>query len=354
MGENGRRFRVALSADYFAGDGVPRAPDLGLSLFDGHAGIDHFVLPEFHAVTKPGQLAGANGYITMDAGVNAESVRESEDLISVGRFGMGYDDIDVAACTASDVAVFNCPGTVNRSMAEATIAWMFALSFKVLQKDAQVRTGNWHLAPPANLGRELRDRVFGSVGLGGIAREVHRLLKCFALGGHLAYDPYVDPALAQGLGVRLVGLDELLSTADFVSIHCPKNQATLNLIAAEHLALMKPGAFLINTARGGIVNEDALFEALQSGRLAGAAVDTFVGEPFDGPHRFSALSNVVLAPHSIGHTEELFRDIGRAACRSMIQLAEGRAPGGLLNREVLEKASFREKWQRIRIDAAPA
>jgi phosphoglycerate dehydrogenase-like enzyme len=348
-GNSGRRFRVALSADYVSADGIPRAPNLGLDLFREHAGIEHFVLPEFHAVTAPDQLEQANGYLTMDAGVNESSLRRAGDLIAVGRFGMGYEDIDVAACTAADVAVFNCPGSVNRSMAEATLAWMFALSFKVLQKDRQVRAGNWGMAPPASLGRELRDRIFGTIGFGGIGREVHRLLKGLGLKSHLAFDPYADPAVAEQLGVRMVVLKELLSTADFVSVHCPKNASTIDLVSTEQLAVMKPGAFLINTARGGIVNEDALYAALEEGRLAGAAIDTFVGEPFNQPHRFSRFENVILAPHSIGHTEELFRDIGLVACASMIQLAEGRAPVGLLNREVLARPSFQQKWERLRV-----
>ena len=147
--------------------------------------------------------------------------------------------------------------------------------------------------------------------------------------------------------MRLVALDELLASADFVSIHCPLNERTRGLIGARELGLMKEGAYLINTARGGIVDEDALYDVLQRRRIRGAAVDVFVGEPVVRPHRFGALDNVLLAPHSIAWTHELFRDIGRTACRGLLELSLGRRPPGVVNPEVFERDSFRRKWARL-------
>ncbi len=140
-----------------------------------------------------------------------------------------------------------------------------------------------------------------------------------------------------------------MSRADFVSIHCPLNDSTRNLVGAAQLALMKGEAYLINTARGGIVDEDALFEALRAGRIAGAAIDCFVGEPLKKSHRFGQLDNVLLAPHSIAWTDEMFRDIGHTICGSMVELALGRRPRGVINPEVLERPGFRQKWERLRI-----
>ncbi len=163
----------------------------------------------------------------------------------------------------------------------------------------------------------------------------------------LAFDPYLSSADALELGVELVSLPALLERADFVSIHCPLNDQTRNLITARQLALMKRDAYLINTARGGIVDEDALYEALATGRICGAALDCFIGEPITSPHRFGELDNVLLAPHSIAHTFELFRDIGRAVCKGMLDLSLGRQPAGVVNPQVFERDSFQEKWRRL-------
>jgi phosphoglycerate dehydrogenase-like enzyme len=163
----------------------------------------------------------------------------------------------------------------------------------------------------------------------------------------IAYDPFAQPASLAQLGVRAVSLDELLATADFVSIHCPLNDQTRGLIGRQELQRMKPDAYLLNTARGGIVDEDALFEALRDRRIAGAALDCFEREPLTEPHRFGTLDNVILAPHSIAWTHEMFRDIGHTACQSMLDLSLGRAPHGVLNPVLFQRESFRAKWARL-------
>jgi phosphoglycerate dehydrogenase-like enzyme len=218
----------------------------------------------------------------------------------------------------------------------------------VRTKDRLVREGRWH-DRTSYMGRELRDRTLGIVGLGGIGRALVELVRGFGMREVLAYDPFLDQARAGPLGVRLVALDELMSHADFVSIHCPLSDATRNLIGRRQIAAMKPDAYLINTARGGIVDEDALYEALLHGRIAGAALDCFVGEPLAEPHRFGQFEHVLLAPHSIAWTDEMFRDIGNTIARAMVELALGRVPRGLINREVLERSGFQQKWARLRI-----
>ncbi len=140
--------------------------------------------------------------------------------------------------------------------------------------------------------------------------------------------------------------------SDFVSLHCPLNEHTRNLIGADELSLMKPTAYLLNTARGGIIEEDALYEALASRAIAGAALDCFVGEPLTAPSRWSQLDNVILAPHSIAWTDELFRDIGRCACQTLIDVSQRREPRGLVNPEVLQRASFQAKWLRLTTGSA--
>ncbi|WP_165253455.1 NAD(P)-dependent oxidoreductase [Paludisphaera soli] len=343
------RFRVALTGDFFGPDGSTKYPDVGLSILDASDDVEWVRFPEPRTPIGPDQVAdsGANGVVVLTPAVTVESVSRARDLLAIGRFGVGYDAVDVAACTAADVVVFITAGAVDRPVAEATVGWMIALGHNLRIKDDLVRTGRWD-ERSKYMGRELRGRTFGAVGFGGIGRATVQLLRGFGMNPPMAFDPFLAPAAAEEAGVRSVGLDELLREADYVSIHCPLNRETRGLIGPREIALMRPDAYLINTARGGIVDEDALYDALANGRIAGAALDCFAEEPVVRPHRFGRLENVLLAPHCIAWTDELFRDIGRAACGGMVDLAMGRTPRGVVNPEVLDRAGFREKWERLR------
>ncbi len=336
-------FRVAFTGDFYAADGSLKYRDIGLSVFAPHASIRHSRFEEHRPLVGAEQIGDAQGVIVLTPAVTAASVATARDLLAVGRFGVGYDAVDVAACTAADVVVFIAAGAVDHSVAEATVGWMIALTHHVRVKDALVRDGRWDQRSQY-MGRELRDRTFGAIGLGGIARKTIALLSSFGMNQPLAYDPYVKGQIE---GIRLVPLDELLADADFVSIHCPLTHQTRNLIGARELALMKSDAYLINTARGGIVAEDALCAALRDGRIAGAAIDCFEDEPVTRPHPLAAFDNVLLAPHSIAWTHELFRDIGRAVCGGMVDLSHGRRPRGVVNPDVFERPEFQEKWARL-------
>ena len=165
----------------------------------------------------------------------------------------------------------------------------------------------------------------------------------------LGYDPYLTKEQLAARGAEKVELDELMKRADYVTLHCPRTSETFGLIDYAKLSLMKPNAYLLNTARGGIIEEDALYQALQSRQIAGAALDCFIGEPLTQPSRFADLDNVILAPHSIAWTNELFRDIGSTACRSLRDLAQGRRPHGIVNPEVFDRPSFQTNWNRLRL-----
>lgn len=345
-----RTFSIALTGDFYNQAGEMPFKDMGLSVLDAEPRITYFPLGENRPEIGADQIADANAMIVLMPAVTRETVSSAENLLAIGRFGVGYEKVDVAACTEFDVLAFITAGAVDRSVAEATVGWMIALSHHTLVKDRLVRTGEWDTRT-RYMGSELRDRTFGTVGLGGIARETIRLLSIFGMKQPLAFDPYVDPSVAEKLGVKLVSLDELLSNADFVSLHCPLTDETHGLIGVRELGLMKPTAYLLNTARGGLVDEDALYDALKSRQIAGAAVDSFAGEPVTSPHRLGGLENVLLAPHSIAWTDELFRDIGRTVCQGMVDLAYGRKPPkGVLNPQVFESPGFQEKWRRLRLD----
>ena len=340
-------FRVALTGDFFGSDGSTKYPDIGLSTFDGHPEIAWSKFAEHRPQIGPDQLDGSNGVIVLTPSVTAETVARAGDLLAVGRFGVGYDAVDVAACTGADVAVFITAGAVDRSVAEATVGWMIALTHHMFVKHSLVHDGRWDERSKF-MGRELRDRTFGAVGLGGIARATIGLLGGFGMRTPLAFDPYVDPAVAVGEGVRLVDLDTLMAESDFVSVHCPLTEKTRGLIGRREVARMKPDAYLINTARGGIVDEAALLDALTSRKIAGAALDCFAEEPVTQAGRYPRLDNLLLAPHSIAWTDELFRDIGRSVCKGMLDLARGVRPHGVVNPQVLERPGFAAKWARLR------
>ncbi|MGD9720650.1 MAG: NAD(P)-dependent oxidoreductase [Pirellulales bacterium] len=343
-----REFHVTLTGDFHHPDGTPLFRDFGTSVLDAQPGIRTSAFREHRLEIAPDQIGTANAVVVLGPRVTAHSLSQSADLLAIGRFGVGYDSVDVPACTAADVALVTAVGAVDRSVAEATLGWMLALTHQVRAKDRLVREGRWP-ERTSFMGRELRDRTLGIVGLGGIGRALVELVRGFGLREILAFDPYCDEAQAGRLGVKLVALDDLLARADFVSVHCPLSEATRNLIGPAQIGRMRSDAYLINTARGGIIEEDALYEALRQGRIAGAAIDCFVGEPLTGPHRFGELENVLLAPHSIAWTDEMFRDIGHTICGFMVELALGRAPRGVVNREVLERPGFRKKWARLRI-----
>jgi phosphoglycerate dehydrogenase-like enzyme len=341
-----KQFAVALTADFFDAQGRPKYDDLGLSVFDDHPQIRRRVFDEHRPVIGSDQIGDAQGVIVLTPAVTAETVSRADKLLAIGRFGVGYDAVDVDACSRADVLVVITAGAVDRSVAEATIGWMIALSHHMRIKDRLVRDGRWDDRSHF-MGSELRDRVLGVIGLGGIARATLGLLSGFGMRPPLAFDPYAGPDVADKFGVRLVALDELLHESDFVSIHCPLTEQTRGLLGEGELAQMKPGAYLINTARGGIVDEDALHRALAEKRIAGAAIDCFANEPVKGPHPLGQLDNVLLAPHSIAWTNELFRDIGRCVCQAMVDLSRLCRPKGAVNPQVFEQPGFRAKWERL-------
>lgn len=341
-------FHVAHTADFYDEAGKLKFKDIGTEVLAGQPHIQTSLLKEHRAHLDADQLRQANGVVVLTPQVTARTFEGNPDLLAIGRFGVGYDSVDVEACTRAEVLIYITSGAVNRSVAEATIGWMIALSHHTMTKDRLVRQLQWN-ERAKYMGRDLREHTFGAVGLGGIARETIRLLAPFGMNPPIAFDPFVTPAAAAELEVELVSLPELMRQADFVSIHCPLSPQTRDLIGAVELALMKPEAFLVNTARGGIINEAALYEALKHQRIAGAAIDCFDLEPVVAPHPFAEFDNVLLAPHSIAWTDELFRDIGRAVCQGMVDLSLGQKPRGAVNPEVFDRPGFKEKWARLRV-----
>ena len=340
---NAGKFIVTLTADFYDSKGASKYRDIGLSVLAEHPHIEQRVFQEHRKQIGADQVGDAQGVIVLTPAVTVESVSKANDLLVMARFGVGYDAVDVKACCRRR-ARHHHDRRGGSSRRRGDVGWMIALSHNTRVKGRAHRT----VDDARRMGRELRDRALGVIGLGGIARKTIELLRGFGMKQPLAFDPFATDEIASKAGARLVSLEELLRQADFVSIHCPLTEKTRGLIGARELALMKPDAYLLNTARGGIVDEDALYNTLKNHRIAGAALDCFAQEPVTAPSRFADLDNVVLAPHSIAWTDELFRDIGRAACQVMVDLSLGKQPRGVLNPEVFERPGFQAKWARFR------
>lgn len=335
-------FRIGFSADFRDSKGRLAFPDIGLSLLEGYPGIAHEFLAEYRTEYLPQQLEGYDVLISLKPRVTAASLEGNARLCAIGRCGVGYDNVDLAACTERGIAVYITPGGVVRPVAESIVLLVLALSHHLVRKDRLVRQGKW-AESSAKLGREPRDRVVGTVGLGNIASEAIRLLRVLDVRKFLAFDPYADRDRAERLGVEPVSLERLLRESDYVLVNCPLTAETRGLIGRAQFAQMKPDAVLINTARGPIVDEAALIDALQNGQIAGAALDVFEQEPLSADSPLTKMDNVILTSHSIAWTEELFRDMGRIDCEGALAVYRGEAPKHVVNPQVLSHPKFLEK-----------
>jgi D-3-phosphoglycerate dehydrogenase len=262
------------------------------------------VLPA--AATLPTEIADADGLIVRSATrVTAELLDKATRLRVVGRAGVGVDNVDMDAATRRGVLVMNTPGGNAVSVAEHTFALMLALARSVPQSNAAIHAGRWE---KSSTGMELRGKTLGLVGLGRVGTEVARRARALEMKV-LAYDPYVTQAAARELDVELIPLEDLLRRSDVISLHTALSPATEKIINAETLAKMKRGARLINCARGELIDESALAEALRSGHLAGAAVDTFAQEPPKNSPLIG-LPNLIATPHIAGSTAEAQEEVG--------------------------------------------
>ena len=332
-------FRVALSADFRKPDGSPSFPEFDLTPLQERSDLDFFYL-EPEADISAAQLADVDALILLAPRVGARSLTPNGRLAIVARFGVGYDNVDLAACSANDVAVAITPDGVRRPVAVSILTLIFALAGKLFVKDRLARRGpaGW-AEKTAHNGVGLVGLTLGSIGMGNIGAELFRLARPLDMR-LIAHDPYADPALAEELGVGLTDLDSVFREADFLCVNCPLSSETHHLVNRERLEQMKPGAFLINTARGPIVDQAALTEVLQKGRIAGAGLDVFEQEPPEAGDALLSLDNVILAPHALCWTDQLFSGSGAADLRAVLAVMAGRVPEGIVNRDVVDRPGW--------------
>lgn len=291
------------------------------SLLAGRAEVT--VAPGPDDATIRAHITGCHGLIVRSATrLSRATIMAADCLEVIARTGAGVDNVDVKAAAERGIPVCTTPEANARSVAEHVFAVVLSLAKDLVRCDAEVRRGNWAVRDePCRF--DLSGKTLGLVGFGRIGREAARIGAGFDLKT-IAYDPYVQ-AFPEGIAA-MGDLDSLLQSADIVSIHVPLTDSTRGLIDARKLAMMKPTGILVNTSRGGVIDEADLYSALSEKRIAGAALDVFAGEPLAPGHRFLTLGNILLTPHSAALTRECSRRMSMHAVEGVLDVLEGRTP----------------------------
>ena len=331
-------FKVAITRDVRRADGSFTFAPFDLSALE-EAGIAWDFLP----IDPPNAdvLGDIDGLYHFAAPLPSECLLGVDRLAVVARHGVGLDSVDVTACTNAGIAVTITPTAVTRPMASSAVALVLALAHRLVERNKALHEGDWTAARFALQGTGLAGRTLGIVGYGRIGQEVVRLLRPWGMRVLVTQRTSVTDE-----GVTFVSLPTVLEEADFLVICCPLTDETRGLINVQRLRTMKPTAFLVNVARGAVVDQQALVDALQSGRLAGAGLDVVDPEPLPADDPLLALTNVIGAPHSLGYTDELLAGCVAQACEALIDVAAGRVPNNLANPEVVKNPHFIEKLRR--------
>jgi phosphoglycerate dehydrogenase-like enzyme len=354
-----RTFRIAWTGDFLNEQGASAYGTLDLAQLNASPHIATHFLTEQSPVSgdatywqrfysmevAPEQLHSVDGLVVLRPWVKRAALAAADSLTVIGRSGAGYDKIDVRACTDHDVALFNAPLALNHSTGSSALLFMLALAKRLPQQQAVTRAGRWDLQA-AVMGSEIQGRTLGIIGLGHSGRELARLAAPFEMNV-LAYSPHADAAQAAALGVRLTSLDELLSAADFVSLHARLAADNQRFFGREQFARMKPTAFFINVARGELVDQAALVDALRCGQIAGAGLDVYEHEPLPLGEPLLELENVILTPHWSASTTDVFAATSQAMVGGMLRASRGQVPDNIVNREVLDRAGFHAKLARF-------
>ena len=308
---------------------------------DSPADVVEPVLAQAHAY----QIGATRDELALPFHGTADLLARTPNLLVVSSNGAGFDTVDVAACTEAGVLVVNQSGGNKEGVAEHVLGLMLALSKRIGETDRFMRA-HPGISRTAFMGHDILGRTVGIVGLGNVGTRVAELCRGLFRMRVLAYDPYLTEAEITARGAEKVTLDTLLRESHFVSINCPRNKETLGMIGAAQYALMRPDAYFITTARGGIHDEAALAEALAARSIAGAGLDVWAKEPPEPDHPLLRFDNVLVSPHTAGVTHESRREMGRYAAEQMLAVLDGKRPPRLINPEVW--AAYRDRFARIR------
>jgi D-3-phosphoglycerate dehydrogenase len=275
-------------------------------------------------------VAGADAVITQFARLSGPVIAAMTRARAIVRYGIGVDNVDLAAARQLGIPVSNIPDYCIDEVADHTLSFILAMTRQVVTHTADLRAGHWRLAVPVSGMKVLRDQTVGLVGFGRIGREVAARLSAFKCRV-LVYDPMVSEAEIVRAGGKSVPLQQLLSASDIVSLHCPSTPATRHIIGSVALAAMKPGALLVNVARGDLVDTNALLVALQNGHLGAAALDVFDPEPLPLAHALRALPNLVIAPHIASVSVTAVQALRQGAVARALAAVRGQLPDNVVN-----------------------
>jgi phosphoglycerate dehydrogenase-like enzyme len=333
-------FRVALTSDLLDSRGEPTFGRAPLETLQSASGVELDWLPVGTRAITPEHAAAYDALYVNSLKVDARVIDTPNlRLKLVSRHGVGYDSVDVPAMTRAGVLVANTPNAVPRPVATIALTFVLALAHRLFVKDRLTRAGRW-AERVEHMGTGLTGRTLGVVGAGGIGKELLRMARAFDLR-LLAADPHVDSKIIEGFGAKKVALDDLMAQSDFVVVACLLNEETRHLIGARELGRMKPTAYLINVARGPIVDERALYQALTARCIAGAGLDVFEEEPTPGTNPILKLDNVIVTPHALAWTDELFGNIARTAIGAILAVHAGQRPQFVVNPDVLSHPRVR-------------
>ncbi|MCY3756680.1 MAG: C-terminal binding protein [Acidobacteria bacterium] len=274
--------------------------------------------------------------------INRRVLESLPDCWAVGRYGIGVDNIDVEAATDCGIVVFNVADYCVEEVADHAAALVLSCARRVVILDRHVRAGGWDKPPLGHPLRRISRLTLGLVGFGNIGRHMVPRLQGFGMR-ILATDPYVDPRLAAEAGVELTSLERVLGESDLVSLHTFLAPGTRHLIGAPELGLMKPSAFLVNTSRGGVVDEEALIQALKERRIGGAGLDVTEEEPLGVDSPLRSLDNVVLTPHQGSSSVESGQDLRRGVTEALSCMIQGYLPPFVFNRSVKPRGEFKPR-----------
>jgi phosphoglycerate dehydrogenase-like enzyme len=332
-------YTVGLTGDAVAADGHSIHGDLNLSRLND-AGVNWVVLPDPHDSSFLPALEPLDAVLSFGhAPFRQEELDQLPRLKHLARFGSGYESIDVDACTQRGVMVSNTPSAVAVPVAHAALTLLLTLSHRLFDKDRITRNGEWSQRQEYR-GYGLVGQTLGILGFGGIATELAKIAQPLGLRVIGSTRSGVSTAADQ-LGVELVSTEELARESDYLVLCAPATAETADIVDAAFLRQMKSSAHLINVARGSLVNEEDLYEALSQGVIRGAGLDVFKNEPIDPADPLLTLDNVVVAPHALCWTRDFTENVSARAIADVIASSRGEVPAGLLNPEVLDHPNLR-------------
>ena len=321
-------------------------PGPGPKVFDDLHNVEWQILAEYLPEINPGQVAGFDMVMNWYPRWTRHSFESSEQLVSIHRVGVGYDKIDLAAATEAGVMLCITPKSNTRPMALTVLTYLLALSMRIRTMDKLTRDGRWQ-ERTNYYGVGLTGKTLGLIGVGSIGQEVFKLALPLQMR-HIAYDPYLSVSALADVKAEMADLDTVLAESDFLSINCPLTPETKNMIGERELRRMKKTAFLINAARGAIVNERALIKALEEGWIKGAGLDVFEQEPVPPDNPLLKMDNVIVSPHFLCHTDEHFTNMAYEWKEQVEAILRGEMPYKLVNIDVWDTPKLLLKLKLLR------